>query len=105
MRPDPSRHLMDERVAAATVEERVAWTARKRAVGFQLVWQQLDQAGITSPMGQAEFLLRRLYPEMAEPWFTDILGKLAARHAEGRWKGLTRPRGIRPGEAAGIDPG
>jgi len=41
--------------------------------------------------GQAEFILRRLYPEMPESWFADVLSKLAAKHVAGEWHGFQRP--------------
>jgi len=46
-----------------------------RRLGMRLVWQQADAAGITDPVQPVEFLLRRLYPEMPEPWFAAIFGK------------------------------
>ena len=66
---------------AALLRERGMWQA----------WQQVDAAGITHPVEQADFLLRRLYPEMPESWFRDVRGKLTAMHAAGEWHGFERP--------------
>lgn len=56
-----------------------------------LVWQQVDAAAVTHPVEQADFLLRRLYPEMPESWLRDVVGKLSALHAAGEWHGFERP--------------
>ena len=55
------------------------------------VWQQADEAGIIHPVEQADPLLRRLYPEMPEPWFREVVAKLEAMHAAGTRHGLKRP--------------
>ena len=91
MQPDRGQAALDRRIAATSVEERVAWVAAKRDLGFRLVWQQVDAAGISDPLGQARFLLRRLYPELPEAWFEATVSKLEERHAQGRWHGLQRP--------------
>jgi len=91
MQPDPGQAGWDARVAAASVEERVRWTAEKRSQGLRTVWQQVDAAGIDDPVEQADFILRRLYPEMPESWFADVVAKLAAKHAAGEWDGFQRP--------------
>ena len=91
MRPDPGRDLLDERIRAASVDERVAWITAKRALGFLLVWQQADAAGPMSEVERADFILRRLYPEMPQTWFADVIEKLAARQAAGTWHGFQRP--------------
>lgn len=91
MRLEPGQAQLDARVAESSVEERVEWTVRKRQLGLQLVWQQVDAAGIGDPVERADFILRRLYPEMPEAWFRDVMAKLAARHAAGEWHGFARP--------------
>jgi hypothetical protein len=91
MRPDPGQALLDERIAASTVEERVAWVAAKRALGYQLVWQQIDAAGITDPVAQAAFMLQRLYPDMPEVWVHNVIGHLRQRQVAGQWRGPERP--------------
>jgi hypothetical protein len=78
-------------MAAASVEERVEWVAAMRLAGLRSVWQQPDGAGISDPVEQADFILRRLYPEMPDGWFDDIVGELRALHAAGRWPGFRRP--------------
>jgi hypothetical protein len=62
-----------------------------RQRGLWLVWQQVDEAGITDAVQQADFILRRLYPEMPERWLGDVLAKLADMHAAGSWHGFERP--------------
>ena len=82
---------LDRRIAAASVEERTGWMAAARLAGLRSVWQQADAAGLSDPVEQADFILRRLYPEMPETWFDDIVGQLRALHAAGRWNGFRRP--------------
>lgn len=53
-----------------------------------MIWHQADAAGLSDPLERANFVLRRLYPEMSEAWFVDILGKLAARFERGEWHGF-----------------
>jgi len=59
--------------------------------GLRTVWQQVDAAGIDNPVEQADFILRRLYPEMPESWFVDVVAKLCAKHVAGEWHGFQRP--------------
>jgi len=92
--PEPGQSFLDARIAAASIEERVAWSARKRALGIRLVWQQADEAGIHDPVEQAEFMLRRLYPEMPEAWLGHVVARLARARAEGVWQGFERPTGV-----------
>lgn len=91
MRPDPGQALLDQRIAASSVEERVAWVAQRRVLGFRLVWQQLESAGIHDPVEQAGFLLRRLYPDLPVPWFEAMIAALKDQYAAGRWHGPKRP--------------
>jgi hypothetical protein len=91
MKREPGQALLDARIAESSIEERVAWSARKRRMGMSLVWQQLDERGIEHPLEQAEFLLRRVYPEMPEAWFADVLAKLAEMLNAGAWSGFRRP--------------
>jgi hypothetical protein len=90
MRPDPGQTLLDERIAASSVEERVAWVEARRALGYRLVWQQVDAAGISDPVAQAAFLLQRLYPEMPAVWVDNVITRLREMRAAGRWHGLER---------------
>jgi hypothetical protein len=92
MPADPGREMLDRRIAAASVAERVAWAAERRRLGLLTTWQQLDEAGIVDPVAQADFLLRRLYPEMPEQWFAEVLRQLHAKHEAGEWHGFERPR-------------
>jgi len=91
MHREPGQTELDARIAVASVEERVVWVAAMRLAGLRSVWQQADAARISDPVEQADFILRRLYPEMPNPWFDDIVGQLRALHAAGRWSGFRRP--------------
>lgn len=91
MRPDPGQAQLDQRIAASSMEERVAWAAQRRDLGFRLVWQQLESAGIDGPVERASFLLRRLYPDLPEAWFEATIAALQERYAAGRWHGPERP--------------
>jgi hypothetical protein len=82
--------MLDERVAASTVEGRVGRTQDRRRRGQRLVWQQADAAGLTDPVERAELLLRRRHPEMPDQWFRDV-ARLASLHAAGAWHGFERP--------------
>ena len=91
MRFDPGRPLQEAVIAAMSPVDRTDRMARLRENGRWLVWQQADAAGISDPVEQADFILRRLYPEMPEAWFEDIVGQLRELHAAGRWSGFRRP--------------
>ncbi|CAN5125915.1 hypothetical protein BH24CHL7_BH24CHL7_02660 [soil metagenome] len=65
--------------------------AEKRPLGLRIVWQQADAAGISDPVEQADFVLRRLYRKMPEWWLRDVVAKLAAMHAAGTWRCFQRP--------------
>lgn len=82
---------MDARVAASSIADRVAWLTAMREAALQIVWQQADEAGIDDPVKQAEFLLRRLYPEESESWFLGVVDRLRAARAAGTWDGFQRP--------------
>jgi hypothetical protein len=90
MRPDPGRHAQESLIAGMSPARRAAISMELRERGLHLVWQQADQAGISDPLARADFVLRRLYPEMAEQWFADVVGKLAKLHAAGTWHGFER---------------
>ncbi len=72
----------------------MAWASNKRTIGMQICWQQADEAGITDPVEQADFLLRRLYPEMPEAWFRDVVTRLGVLRDSGQWHGFARPEVI-----------
>ena len=82
---------MDARVATSSVADRVAWLAAMREAALRIVWQQVDVAGIDDPVEQAEFLLRRLYPEESESWFLDVVERFRAARVAGTWNGFQRP--------------
>lgn len=80
------------RIEESGVDDRVAWLAEMRAAGMRSVWDQVDRAGIVEPLEIAEFLLRRLYPELRGPSLDDVLAQLRAARAAGTWSGFERPR-------------
>jgi len=77
--------------------ERTAVTANLRRNGMWTLWRLVDEANITDPVAQAEFLLRRLYPEESGAWFAAVLGQLSAAREAGTWSGFERPREPREG--------
>ena len=91
MRPDPGRAAQDAALASLTSLERTARMVELRRNGLWAVWQQVDAAGVTDPVEQADFLLRRLYPEESEAWLVRVLDQLRAAHAAGTWSGFRRP--------------
>jgi hypothetical protein len=91
MRADPGRQAMLARLAESTVDERVAWLAAMRDAGMRSVWQQVDRAGLVDPVEIADFLLRRIYPEQSEAWFSLVVEALRSELAAGTWHGFTRP--------------
>ena len=95
MRADPGRSGILNRIAASTVDDRVAWLAEMRAAGIRSVWEQVDRAGLVEPLEVAEFLLRRLYPGMREAALDETLGQLRAALAAGTWAGFERPTAAR----------
>jgi hypothetical protein len=92
MRPDPGRELQESAIALMSVSDRTARMAELRANGRWAVWQLADGAGLTDPIEVAEFVLRRLYPEQLDVWFTEVLDQLRAARAAGTWSGFQRPR-------------
>ncbi len=91
MRPDPGRMAQEAALASMASLERTAQMAELRRNGLWAVWQQVDAAGIADPVEQAEFVLRRLYPEESDAWLARILDQLRAAHAAGTWSGFRRP--------------
>lgn len=83
--------MQEALIASMPPVERTDRMRRLRQNGRWFVWRQADAAGISDPVEQADFILRRLYPEMPEAWFDDIVGQLRALHAAGRWGGFRRP--------------
>jgi hypothetical protein len=93
VRPDPGRADLLERIAQSSVDERVAWLATMREAGIRSAWQQVDRAGLSDPLQIAEFLLRRLYPNLPEASLAALLAKLRSEHEAGAWSGFARPEG------------
>ena len=91
MRPDPGRAAQEAALASMTSLERTSRMAELRRNGLWAVWRQVDAAGIADPVEQAEFVLRRLYPEESEAWLARILDQLRAAHVAGTWTGFLRP--------------
>ncbi|MGI8998368.1 MAG: hypothetical protein ACR2GO_01495 [Candidatus Limnocylindria bacterium] len=91
MRPDPGRAAQDAVLASMTSLERTTRMAELRRNGRWSLWRQVEAAGITDPVAAAEYILRRLYPEESEAWFTTVIAQLRAAHASGAWSGFERP--------------
>ncbi len=91
MRPDPGRDLQEALLIARTPDERALLSARLRAAGMALVWDQLDRAGITDPLETAMFLLDRLYPELPGVHREQLRRRIGAEVAAGTWDGFRRP--------------
>jgi hypothetical protein len=91
VRPDPGRDLHERMLSAMGPADRARIGQQQRWRASLVIWQQLDERGLDDPVEQAEFILRRRYPEMPEWWFGDVVAKLRAEHASGRWKGFERP--------------
>jgi hypothetical protein len=91
MRPDPGRALQESVLGSMSAMDRTARMAELRRNGLWSVWRQVDAANLTDAVEQAEFILRRLYPEESEAWFETVVGQLRADHAAGRWNGFKRP--------------
>jgi hypothetical protein len=85
-----------ERVASASLDERMAVAARMRQIGRLKVWQQADDHGPMTHLERAEFLLRRLYPDFPEVQLRQVLDELAAAEAAGTWHGFQRPDPLEP---------
>jgi hypothetical protein len=73
---EPARHAARQRLAQR---------------GWLAAWAQADAAGPMSPVEQAAFLFRRVYPGLPELQRQRILDDLARRAATGTWHGLQRP--------------
>jgi len=95
-RPDPGLALQEAIIRRMDGEARGRVRQRLAARGRLLAWRQSDEAGPMTELARAEFLLRRLYPGMAEVALQQILAQLAAREAAGEWHGFQRP----PADAA-----
>jgi hypothetical protein len=84
--------------------ERAEVAYRLRRQAFVIVNHAADAAGPMTELDRAQFILRRLYPEIDEDRLGRIRADLARREAEGTWTGFERPReaGVRrPAPAAG----
>lgn len=91
MRTDPGRAIQEAIIAGmdqqARGRERLRLTTRARL----LAWALADAAGPMSELERAEFLLRRLHPDMPEVSLRQVLDQLAAAEARGEWRGFVRP--------------
>lgn len=91
MRPDPGRALQEAVIARMDAQARGRERLRLSERGRLLAWAQADAAGPTSELEQAEFLLRRLHPELPEVSMGQLLDQLAAAQVAGTWHGFERP--------------
>ena len=90
-RPDPGRAIQLRVLAAMGADERARIGLDLRRRALLAIWQQVDERGLSDPVTQARFILRRRYPEMPESWLEDVVCQLAVEHAAGRWHGFARP--------------
>lgn len=88
---DQAQLQLDERVRAATPEDRMrlhselAWQARV------LAWDAADRSAPMTELDRARFLLRRLYPDLRGQRLEAIMDRLEADWRAGTWTGFRRP--------------
>ena len=90
--PDPGQLALDERVRAMSPDERAEHAYRLRQLALVLVNDAANAAGPMSELDRADFILRRLYPELSDEQLAHIGDDLARRQAAGTWLGFNRAR-------------
>lgn len=85
-----------------TPDERAMVSARLRWKAIVIANHAADQAGPMSELDRAEFILRRLYPELTEAQLGNVRSELARAEAAGTWHGFVRPS---PGGPTAVPPG
>jgi hypothetical protein len=98
--PDTGQLALDERVQAMSATDRTQVAHRLRQQALVLVNEAANAAGPMSELDRAIFILRRLYPELAEGQLAHIRAELAKREASGGWRGFVRPRGAEKDQRA-----
>lgn len=88
---DLAQRQIDDRVRASTPTERMRLHVDMYRLAFAQVWAAADRAGPMTPLDEARFLLRRLYPDLEGPRLEAVLSELSARFEDGSWTGFRRP--------------
>jgi len=88
---DSAQALLDRRLIEAGLAGRRALHVALRTNGLARVWAAADRAGPMTPLDEARFVLRRLYPDLEGPRLEAIMRELAARFDDGSWAGFRRP--------------
>jgi hypothetical protein len=83
--------LLDGRLIEAGLTGRRTLHVTMRAKGVARVWAAADRAGPMTPLEQARFVLRRLYPDLEGQRLESIMADLAAGFEVGSWTGFSRP--------------
>jgi hypothetical protein len=88
---DLIQRQIDERVRAASPSDRMRLHVEMYRLAFTQVWAAADRAGPMTPLEEARFVLRRLYPDLEGPRLEAIMAELGARFEDGSWTGFRRP--------------
>jgi len=88
---DLIQRQIDERVRAASPSDRMRLHVEMYRLAFTQVWAAADRAGPMTPIEEARFVLRRLYPDLEGPRLEAIMAELGARFEDGSWTGFRRP--------------
>ena len=91
MTADLIQRQLDERVRAASPSDRMGLHVAMYQLAFAHVWAAADRAGPMTPLDEARFVLRRLYPDLEGTRLEAIMAELAARFEDGSWTGFRRP--------------
>ncbi len=95
MWPDPGAAQLAAARRAWTVRERLRLAEELRDRAFDLAWAALrereEAVGRLDELSRARFVLRRLYPEMAEARLDEVMDQLAAARSRGTWPGFVPP--------------
>src|SRR3954447_8824136 len=88
---DHIQRQIDERVRAASPSDRMRLHVEMYRLAFTQVWAAADRAGAMTPLEEARFVLRRLYPDLEGPRLEAIMSDLAVRLGDGTRSGFPRP--------------
>ena len=88
---DSAQAVLDRRLIEVGLAGRRAVHVALRRNGFARVWAAVDRAGPMTPLEEARFVLRRLYPDLEGPRLEVIMSELGVRFVDGTWSGFRRP--------------